>query len=366
MKIAILTQPLYNNYGGVLQNYALQRYLQKLCHSPETIDYDLLAIPWHLRLLIGLKRFIFKYILRVKGISRVDPVQEGYEMHLRNDGEMVRFIEQYIHSRKGKWPLTPGFVRNNPYGAYIVGSDQVWRADYTAHLMNYFLDFVNNPQIRKIAYAASFGVDVLDPKQYDIKKISCLLGRFDAVSVREKSGVSLCKEILGCKAEHVLDPTMLLTADDYENHLHLIRDESKYLVVYILDDTPQKRRVVELISQRMHLPVKYIGRHGSPILPSIESWLEGIMNARFVVTDSFHGSVFSILFEKDFITINNSVRGTTRITSLFEMMGISSQRMLSQNIMQIPEFAPIDYSIIRHRLAAERVKAANFLTSALQ
>lgn len=366
MNIAILTQPLFNNYGAILQNYALQKILQNFGHSSITINYKLPIIPWYLRILIGIKRFILKYIFRANGISWIDPLREGYEFHLRNDGEMIRFVGQYIHSRIERWPLSPRFVNNNSYEAYIVGSDQIWRADYTAYLYNYFLDFVRDSQIKKVAYAASFGVDSLNPKQYNIKKISRLLQQFAAISVREMSGVTICKEIFGCNAMHVLDPTLLLTADDYINFLHLSPKEPEGLIAYILDNTPQKQQIVEQISRRLHQPIKYIGHIQGHVSSSIESWLEGIMNAKFVITDSFHGSVFSIIFEKTFITIDNSDRGTSRITSLFEMLGIDPRRILSQGTKQIPEFAPIEYTKIRERLAIERLKSKDFLSRALQ
>lgn len=366
MKIAILTQPLHNNYGGILQNYALQKYLQSLGHSTTTINYDILSITAPLRLLICIKRFLLKYVFRVKGISKVDPQKESREIYFHNNAAMVQFIHQYIHSTMGKWPLTPKFAQNNPFDAYIVGSDQVWRADYTAHLFNYFLDFVTDPNIKKIAYAASFGVNSLNPQQYNIKKIAHLLHQFNAISVREKTGITICQDVLGCHAEHVLDPTLLLTADDYIKQLQLKRKTPTLLIAYILDDTPQKRSIIQQLSQKLDIPVKYIGRHETKISPSIESWLEGILNARFVITDSFHGSVFSILFEKEFITINNSARGATRMTSLFEMMGINPQRILSQETKQIPEFAPIEYTKIRERLAMERTKSKDFLSRALQ
>ena len=220
MKIGILTQPLVNNYGGILQNFALQQVVKSLGYKVETLNQDLLKLPIFIRILMAAKRLLCKYILR-QDIRYIDAQTEIYVEFQKSNREIISFIKERISLVNIDFPIKKSFIRDNDIEAYIVGSDQVWRKEYTKWLYSYFLDFTRGKPVTRIAYAASFGVEKLDEKLYDIKKISSLLSEFKAISVREYSGVDICSRQLNKKVELVLDPTMLLSKSEYINLLQL-------------------------------------------------------------------------------------------------------------------------------------------------
>ena len=237
-----------------------------------------------------------------------------------------------------------------------------------------FLDFVQDRQVKRIAYAASFGVDNWEFSQEQTFQCKKLIQMFDAVSVREKSGVELCQTKLGRNdTQWVLDPTMLLDQKDY---LSLINSSNTgksegQLFYYILDATPLKISIVDALSSKHNLKSFKVS---APIddftlpaemrvQPPVEKWLAAFRDADFVVTDSFHACVFSILFQKQFVVIGNQFRGSTRMQSLLEMFGLSSR--LVDNIEEAQRLDEIDYNAISERLSLMREKSTSFLFNSL-
>ncbi len=316
MKIGILTLPLKTNYGCLLQAYALQKVLIKRGHDAWIIRrrwnsetqgalHKCTKVIYHKLIIRKFNHFVKTYLLPQTKI--VDTKYKVSEL------EKLSF------------------------DAYVVGSDQVWRMRYTRGVgYNFFLDFVNNDNIKKFAYAASFGVDYwddIDPNE-SIPVVKKLLNQFDAIFVREKSGCKLCKDVFGINAELVLDPTLLLSADDYIRSFQLKRIDKKYLAVYILDMNAEKKRIVNEISSMLNLPVRYLNYASNnssfPILddiikPSVEKWVQSIYNSQYVLTDSFHGTLFSIIFKRQFVTISNKKRGETRIHSILDILGLENR-----------------------------------------
>ena len=164
----------------------------------------------------------------------------------------------------------------------------------------YFLDWVS-PSIKKYAYAVSFGKNTFDTTPSKISDISSLVQSYKKISVREDSGKTICKDILKCDAIHVLDPTLLLSSKHYDQLINHSKTEKKYICQYFLDNNEQKNNIVFLAKYRY---------------PSVIEWLKNIRDAEFVITDSFHGTIFSLIFQKKFICINNKKRGSTRFQSL--------------------------------------------------
>lgn len=365
MRIGILTQPLANNYGGILQNYALQYILRNMGHDVETLNSDILKISRFVRILLLVKRVVVKYILR-RSIRYVDAQQEIKVCYRENNREIIRFINNHICVRDVNFPLKRSFVLQNGYDAYLVGSDQVWRKEYTNFLSTYFLNFIEDNHTIRLSYAASFGVDKLDKTKYNTRKIGRLLSRFNAVSVRESSAVDICLRQLNVKAEVVLDPTMLLSKSDYVNLLQLQYNSKRYMAVYILDLTEEKQKIVSELSAKYNLDIIYAGRYGTKISPSIECWLETILNAQFVVTDSFHGTVFSVIFEKEFIALVNPDRGLTRLDSLFNMFNIPSTRLIATQEAINTDVEEINYEFVKAKIAEMRDKSLNFLNNTLR
>lgn len=384
MKIAILTLPLHTNYGGILQAYALQHVLERIGHRSFVIQktrYDLDApVPSILDYII---RIVKKYILRKKCVVRPNKLQRiNAEKRIKIE-EITRkntwpFIQKYINIRE-----IDGFcqLRENEVDAIIVGSDQIWRPLYIcdtlccSHSPHAFLNFAKDWNIKRISYAASFGVDYWEFNDKDTNIIKNLIKQFDAVSVREKSGIELCKKYLDFQgAVEMIDPTLLLTSSDY---LKLMKETSiseGNLHCYILDDTDDKRDIIKQIVSETKLVPFYTNSKTDDwrypiedrIQPPLEKWLRGFYDAELVVTDSFHACVFSIIFRKQFIVIANKGRGFARIESLLNLFGIEDRLINVSETHRITQIKKIDYELVHKKLEFLREKAFNFLTSNLQ
>lgn len=320
MKIGIITLPLHTNYGGILQAFALQTVLERMGHEVEILEEP------HEYKRASLKRYIRRTLKKCIGKRSVINY-EGFmrKWQPRVASNINQFINTYINRRIVNFEsLTEG-----EYDAFIVGSDQVWRPSYNQHLEQAFLNFTENwKSVKRIAYAASFGVDNWEFTKKQTKECKRLVQKFDFVSVREDTAVNLCKEHLGIEATHVLDPTLLLSADDYQKLIDGIKiSDSSYVFSYLLDESEEKIDILEDISKRLNLPVRKIklekdiskipmSKLKSLTYPSIQEWLASFAQADFVVTDSFHGTVFSIIFNKPFVVLPNKGRGMVRMLSL--------------------------------------------------
>ena len=249
MKIGILTQPLHSNYGGLLQNYALQQTLVRAGHEVETIDWEGGS---------GLRTMLYR--MKVQVLHTLLPNRYPLLKYMPNDKEKSiiqrntnHFINTYINHTEAIHSYE-GFVSQavrGKYDAYVVGSDQCWRPCYNAFLPSMFLDFVQDKQVKRIAYAASFGTDKWEFTPQQTAVCALLAKKFDMVSVREDSGVKLCKEHLGVDAVHVLDPTMLLTKEDY---IQLIEKEKEpksdgTLFNHILDPDAKKSVFIQKVAK---------------------------------------------------------------------------------------------------------------------
>jgi polysaccharide pyruvyl transferase WcaK-like protein len=341
MKIGILTQPLHNNYGGILQAYALQKALKRMGHEVWTIDRNFNS-PRYRKYASIIKRLLLKPINRNAPI-RVWPTKKEEEIIRQH---IKTFIKNNIQTTE-KTTSTKQLVRLHQkyaFDAYIVGSDQVWRPRYSPCLTNYFLDFVESERnVKKIAYAVSFGVDDWEFTEEQTKECAQLVKQFDAISVREDSAVELCRKYLGVDAVHLLDPTLLLNKEDY---LALINNANTMpsngdLFVYILDKDEKKNHIVNEVAKQKNLtpfellPKQFIIEANKNeiekcIYPPIEQWLRSFLDAKFIITDSFHGTIFSIIFEKPFIVIGNKKRGLSRFNSLLKMFRLE-ERMIDKN-----------------------------------
>lgn len=263
---------------------------------------------------------------------------------------------------------------------YVVGSDQVWRPVFSPCITNYYIDFDQRDHIVRIAYAASFGIDTWEYDRQTQQVCAGYAKKFDAISVREDSGVTLCRNYLGVAAEHVLDPTMLLRREQYEKlatDRHTLASKGN-LLTYILDPSPEKSTIVGNVSRKLGLtPFSVMPHREADVLncamypeectsPAVEQWLRGFMDARYVIVDSFHGCVFSILFNKPFIAIANCSRGETRFTSLLRTFGLEGR--LIHNAGELTDSlitAPVDWERCNGILQSERRKALLFLRTNL-
>jgi hypothetical protein len=270
------------------------------------------------------------------------------------------FIDKHIDVTDcGYGPLT---ADNDIYDAYVVGSDQVWRPMYNDHLMNNYLDFVENDKAIKIAYSASFGVDQWEADETTTQKAASLAKQFNAISIREQSGIHLCKEHLGVEAVQVLDPTLLLDAGDYRKIYGVRKETEPYIATYVLDSNKDIHRIVKDIAKATGLEVRQLGKLSAKGFAPIEDWLAGIDGAKYVITDSFHGSVFSIIFGKQFITLGNESRGMSRFESLLNQFNLKERFVFSADGALNVLNTPIDYEAVDRTLEDKRKKPISFLT----
>lgn len=364
MKIGILTQALHSNYGGLLQNYALQKVLRNLGHDPITIDR-------HVHRSANVMKEFAKRVLQLVS-SSFDASLLTKRQRLALSHLQQSFIENNIkHSeRLESQKEFDRYVLNHPMDAYIVGSDQCWRPCYSANILNYYLDFATS-SVKKISYAASFGVDKWEYSDEQTRVVAEYAKKFDAISVRENSGVELCMKNLGVDALWVLDPTMLLGKDGFMKFVTR-EDNQGYLLDYLLEESADARLLVQHIADRINTsdvrsnlssPVFYRGESlKSHVNISVEQWLSNIYNASFVVTDSFHGAVFSILFNVPFIVKLNSVRGNARLESLLEDFDLKD--CICENITNV-ELPYFDWDKINSHLEQRQQQSMDFLVNSL-
>ena len=357
MRVGIVTQPLEMNYGGILQNWALQQALKKLGHEPITMDaYQRYST---VRYLFNSMRTIVK---RIAGQKAYMP--NPYNGALRNE-LMGRFIEQNINKTKVMWHYKRSVVKQYGLDALVVGSDQVWRAKYNGdHLEDMYLRFAEGLDLKRVAYAASFGIDNWEYTAEQTAGCAGLAQRFDAVSVRELSGVNLCREHLNVESQCVLDPTMLLEAKDYQPVIDSDWDGGEpYLAVYCLDVTPEKEAFINQLAADRGLTVCQFSAGWNSTL-TVEQWLAMLSKATVVVTDSFHGTVFSILFGRDFYTLGNADRGNTRIHGMLQSLGLETRLVTDLKAADITSH-DINWNQVHTSLATERKKSMEFLASSL-
>lgn len=379
MKIGIVTLPFNTNYGGILQAYALQQVLKDMGHEVLTINRSTRGMSLKLKILSFTKRFIQKQLLRKNVVVRTWPL-------LKEETVIGQHTNRFIAENITTTPLfktESDFSRLNEFGfeAYVVGSDQVWRPKYSPNFENHFLDFAKNQTgIKRIAYAASFGVDDWEFTPEQTKKCSLLAKKFDAVAVREDSAVELCRQYLGVDAIQVPDPTLLLPKTKYEELVEQenIKQLNGNLTVYVLDLTNEKKQLISRVASELGLkPIstmpamsfKEAGKNQieKAIFPPLTNWIRGFMDAEFVVTDSFHGTVFSIIFNKPFIAVGNSKRGMSRFQSLLKMFKLED-RLIEPSAGNLVEIInkPIDFKEVNTIIKKQQLDAFTFLDTALK
>lgn len=360
MKIGIITQPLSRNYGGILQNYALQQTLIKLGHTPYTFDLEC-PFSWKFWAISIVKNIIKCIIGRPFNFPQTIYRVRTQERILRT------FVDKNISITKPRTrSLNVSQILENNIDALIVGSDQVWRPKYNYNIADMYLDFAKEQNVKRIAYAASFGTNEWEYTEEQTTICKTLFRHFDAISVREKSGVDLCKKYLGVDATHLLDPTLLLTKEEYKQLLtHIPESKTQNLFAYILDPSDEKIRYVKRYAENLGLEIVIKGADAKlSEEDSVENWLAAFRDAQYVITDSFHGSVFSIIFNKPFIALGNRVRGTTRFDSLFEVFCLENHLIeLSENELIIDH--TVDWIEVNAKIDTYRKKSLDFLSTNL-
>lgn len=378
MRIGIVTLPLHTNYGGIMQAYALSHVLKDMGHDAIVINklqYRYLSFfkkcyiyPW---------RIFQKVFLQRKDIN-VFPERYFNRCQEQRKRTMLHtnaFVEKYVPKKD----LTHyGLLRKNRFDVVIVGSDQIWRPRYIENTLcatvdDAFLAFTDGWNIKRIAYAASFGTDKWEFSDEQTKRIVPLAQRMNAISVRESSGVGLCANNLGVDAMHVLDPTLLLDVEDYRrlyNYSAEIVNRGK-IMCYVLDESERVNDIIRIIEQKTgkeHFSSK--ASFDEDIQPPVEEWLYGFDSSDLIVTDSFHACVFSLIFHKHFIVFTNAKRGNERIDSLLSMFGLQDRKVDANTVTDVDIQAlldkKIDFEQVDKILDCKKTESVNFLKNNLR
>lgn len=373
MKIGILTQPLYVNYGGILQCYTLQKKLQLMGHETIVLQREFLRRYTIGGAILHYAKQIVKLLLGKKAIWIYNVAEEKRSYAAKYTSA---FINKYIKSLSKKCYTTDELKKEAEFhqlDAIIVGSDQVWRPDYSPCQLNYFLDFLSNDsKIKRLSYAASFGTDnwMFSPEL--TKQCGKLLKKFDAVSVRELSGIYLCKKYFDTDAVQVIDPTMLLNREDYSDLVETCKKRGN-LFCYILDRTMEKQSAIASIANKSNLvpfenmpeleitPSNLYRDIEKCVTPPVEDWISAFMEAEMVVTDSFHGCVFSIIFNKPFWVIGNKARGMARFDTLLSQYGLQDRLINPSEVGNIDVNKPINWDGVNNKRKELQDIAVNFI-----
>lgn len=328
MRIGIIAFHKAMNYGAVLQMYALYTYLKQQGHDPFVIDFKQTYPDGYLKWRIG---YLFKHPFDIFTAVKNRLFSKRDELCLKQG--FHAFLNRFITFTETAQTLDE--LQQYPPAAdlYICGSDQIWNPNEIGFYAAYFLDF-GPTDVKRISYGASFGRKEIPPEYVDV--LIMHLKRFEAISVREASGVEIVEQLTGRDATQVLDPTLLL--DDYFEVIDdSLTPSGKYILVYRLH---QERRLtkwmsdlINNISRETGLPVytispnnKYRGLEvGKQLHPSPSEFLGLIKDANLVITNSFHGTVFAILFNRNFITCARDCHGdrqNLRMTELLDGLGL--------------------------------------------
>lgn len=358
MRIGILTFWWSNdNYGQLLQCYALQKFLRDAGHDAFLIRYnpknDYVKTPFLVRCLKALNPILLCRYVRHKIDARES--REEASLHDRHFGD---FRAKYIVQSEKVYDSYEQLKENPPKAdCYVVGSDQVWNFQFYRNAAQckdiihaYFLDF-GSPETKRMSYASSWSC--VNLRQDIAGEIRPLLARFDYVSVREKSGIGLCRICGREKAEVALDPTLLLRAEDYRALYHAnvaTERERPYLLLYMLGNKCDFdiRRAYDFAKSK-NLEVVYVTGNSrvdkyEKTFATILEWLYLVDNAEYVVTNSFHCGVFSVIFEKQFGVVplqGKFSRMNERMDELFETFGIGNRWLKDDFSILEKEYAGI-------------------------
>lgn len=337
------------NFGNRLQNYALQTIVDRCGCEAYTIRREYSNQPKSIRKQLS---YFFRRIIGTRA------------------GLFIRFNNSFINFGE-KYATSDGIQKGieDEYDVYVAGSDQIWNPFFkgltgTSDLLMF------DTKGKKVAYAASFGVDNLPDEKKEVYAKALL--DFNSISVREEAGLHIIKELIGIEAELVLDPTLLLDTNEWQEIMKRPRivPQKDYVVVYFLGDNSKQdklRETIQIIESEQELVcydiLKKNKRGCKPAVgPSEFLWL--IKNAKMVLTDSFHATVFSIIFHIPVQTYKRSgIDMNSRIVNLAEMLGLN--KCFNENGTLVLNDNSL-YEIIDEKLFWAKRKSIDFLQESLK
>lgn len=382
--IGLVTCYFHHNYGSMLQAYATEMIMQQMglpfqtiaCKAP--INY----MQENKILYIIKKLLIADWRMRL-GKMKIERAKKENPMFAKNwevrNKAFDLFAETFFHVSpycKNREELTK--MADN-YSAFLVGSDQLWRTDSVEHGY-YTLEWVPD-HIRKIAYSTSIGVK--EVPWFQVEKNKRFMNRFDHIALREQSACDLVYKLTGRKVPVVLDPTLLFTGEQWmEIQQQEPLTEGKYIFCYLLGDNPSQREFIKRVKEKTGCKIVAL-QQLDDYIPSDEGFadeapyvgprefLNYIRNAEYVFTDSFHCSVFSILYKKNFFTFSRFAEGAkqstnTRIDNLLHITGLEDRRMTKDKTVDGVINYNGSFDGVDARLNAYRKSSMEYLHNALK
>lgn len=368
MKVSIITRHAIANYGSLLQSIATEKLFESLGCQTEIINYipseekvENLVESYIKNSKFWNKNLITRYLYKMLQTKNI------YKMNV----QFKKYQEKYLHLTDIEYNSMSELRKNKPFAdIYCTGSDQDWGAiGCQKYDESYFLNFIDEND-KAISYAASFGKDVIcDELKQNLYKLT---KKYLKILVREDSAVKLLNDCGVKNVKQVLDPTLLTNKDDWDNickQERLIKED--YILIYQLHHNKNLDKYAKKISKitgkkliRINTSKYFKYKTGKFIyLPSPDKFLSYIKYADIVLTDSFHGTCFSIIYNKNFIDILPSVTGT-RISSILKLFGLENRITTGNNYNLAIE--NIDYNEVNKKLTVEQKKSINALKDALE
>lgn len=363
MKIGILTYHRAENYGALLQAYALRTYLQGLGHDVEFVDY------WPDYHVNYFKVFSWKRFRNANWKGKIDLLL-GVTLWLYLRQTRSKRLRRFIHERLG----VTGNPRYNeksqatePYDIVVYGSDQIWRKQNMGGVGfdDWYFGAANVRAGKKIVYAGSMGTVKTSAK--DDEYVRTMMKNFECISVRE-ADLGAYLNGLGIASQQVIDPVFLLSKEQWLEVADRKRAvQGKYILFYNLLNKPESVRFAEKLSRETGLPIKEINKKmsfshlGSRYIStaSVEEFLRLIYDAEYVVSNSFHGVAFSLIFQKQFFAVGMGEKAN-RVKSLLDFAGLQ-ERYVSDNMTRAKDIRDIDYRDVDETLSKVIGKSEEFI-----
>lgn len=369
MKAGIITFASAHNYGALLQAYAMQKYLEKIGIEANIINYRPKEIDnvYRLYKIKKTKNFPKKVVLKIAKIMKTNTIESWRKEKFNNFENFINNTLKTTRPYKKLGQIQSAYL---DYDILIAGSDQIWNTDLTRGFKPaYFLEFGKKDAIR-LSYAASLGREDIDKKYVLFYKR--YLKNLDYISVREESMIPVIQEFTEKEVVKVLDPTLLLSKSDYEE----LRKESKfkdkkYIYVHFIGKDEKVMEIADKVSTELNIPILHnyakkifdneLDYHYSE---SPEQIIDTVKNAEMIITNSFHLTVLSIIYNKKFITIPHAKR-PERMKNLLGMLDLENHLIEDVRIMPELNDLKIDYKKVENLLSIEREKSIKFLKKAI-
>lgn len=376
-KTGIITILNVNNYGAELQAFALHHKLKSLGYDNEIINYLYYKNPNYIKEPAAnpLIKTTFKNTLKdtvLKWLDKYSAFKYPKIAKLRKQ-RFDHFHAKNTSVSKPYKSYSELYNAQHTYYNFIVGSDQVWNPNNGTNIAPYFLTFAPK-DANKVSYASSFGVGSIDEAYYTQYK--AWLSNLTHVSTRESDGVKIIKEVSDRKATHVVDPTLLLTKSDWQSFMVPYQSDTPYILFFIFKRNKYAEELAYKIQKKTGYKIIRVCKNEIP-LESDDKMLNirdfgpaeflGLYNsASFVLTTSFHGSIFSLIFEKPFYTITPaSKNNNSRQQSLMDMVNLQDRLLTEGSSIDLKNMNEIDFEKVKEKLNTQIGISINYLKEAL-